>query len=159
MTTEEENHLLSMTNPARISPRIYLSIPDAIIAIEEELNSLLRPDVNGLPTLITAKSNDARTKGLKRLFTTMVVKRKSTLQYKARLCLRGDLRKPEVPLDFSAPTASRCSPRLILSLSVNLPLAVGLLDISSAFTQSNLLGKSQRCLLVAPWYIPLPWKG
>ena len=79
LTPEEENHLLSMANPARISPRVYLSIPDAIIAIGEELNCLLRPDINGLPTLITVKSSDARTKGMKRLFTTMVVKKEKYL--------------------------------------------------------------------------------
>ena len=58
-----------------------------VISIEGELNGSLRPDVNGLPTLVTVKTTDIRTRGTKRLFATTVEKRNSTLQYKARLCI------------------------------------------------------------------------
>ena len=42
MSPGEENHLLSQTNPSRMSPRIFLQIPGAITAIEEEINMLVK---------------------------------------------------------------------------------------------------------------------
>ena len=63
-TPDQENRLLSLTNPSRISHRIYLRIPDDVTSIGEELNGLLRPDINGLPTLVTVKNSGNRTKDI-----------------------------------------------------------------------------------------------
>ena len=51
MRLEEENELLSTTNPSRIAPRIFLLIPDAIAAIEKEIQSLLSVGRYGVPAL------------------------------------------------------------------------------------------------------------
>ena len=89
----------------------------------------------------------------------MVVKRKTTLEFKGRLCARGDLWRPDIPLGYSAPTVSRCSPRFPIALSVAMKFSIGILDLSSAFTQSDLIGRTQSCLSVAPWYAPMPRNG
>ena len=49
ISLEEENHLLSLTNPSRISPKIFLQLPGAIAAICDEINMLLSPDSNKIP--------------------------------------------------------------------------------------------------------------
>ena len=72
---------------------------------------------------------------------------------------KGDLWRPDIPLDYSSPAVSRCSPRLLIACSVTMKFTIGILDVSSAFTQSDLIEKTQRCLVVAPWYVPMPWRG
>ena len=38
-------------------------------------------------------------------------------------------------------------------------LKIGIIDISSAFTQSELVSPEQRILITHPWYVPLPFLG
>ena len=61
--------------------------------------------------------------------------------------------------DASAPTVARCAPRLVLTFAKILDLELGIVDISSAFTQSNPAHSSQRCILILPPYLPCPWLG
>ena len=107
MSLEAENHLLSQTNPPRAPPKIFLQIPGAIAANEAEINTLAKPDKNGIPSLQVVGGGRAEFRHLGKLFTTVVVKRKTSLKFKGLLCARGDLWRPEVPLEYSAPTVSR----------------------------------------------------
>ena len=89
----------------------------------------------------------------------MVIKMKTSLAYKSRLCARGDLLKPEVPMEFSAPTVSRCAPKLILSVAAATHYRVGVVDISPAFTQSELVKPAEGIIIRVPPYVTLPWRG
>ena len=40
---------------------------------------------------------------------------------------------------------------------MNWPL--GILDVSQSFLQSDLITPRQRSIILAPWFIPLPWQG
>ena len=87
----------------------------------------------------------------------MVVKRKSTLKFKARPCARGDMLTEDAPLNYSSPTVARVSPRMILAIDVSLSFNIGIVDIASASIQSNMVEKSKRLIIIPPYYIPLPW--
>ena len=87
----------------------------------------------------------------------MIAKRKTTLQYKARLCARGDMIANDTPLLYSSPTVSRVSPRMILSIAATLSLTIGIVDITSALIQSHLIEKEKRLVIIPPYYIPPPW--
>ena len=156
ISIEEENHLLSLTNPSRISPKIPLQLPGAIAAICEELNMLLLPGVNKIPGLIVACNKKDEYKKLPRIHSTMVVKRKSTLKFKARRCARGDMLSADAPLNYSSPTATRVSPRMILAIHVSFSFSIGIVDIASAFIQSNMVEKDKRLITISPYYIPFP---
>ena len=157
VSLEEENHLLSLTNPSRISPKIFLQLPGALNAICDEINNLLMPDSNKIPGLLVVDYNREEYKHIPRIHSTMIVKRKSTLKFKARLCARGDMLFSDAPLLYSSPTVSRVSPRMILSIAVTYSFSIGIVDITSAFIQSNLVEKSKRLVIIPPYYIPLPW--
>ena len=101
---------------------------------------LTKPDKHGIPTLQVVKAGNTEIRHLEKLYTTAVVKRKTSLKFNGRLCDRGDLCKPEVPLEYSAPAVSRCSPRFVIALSVPMGFTIGVMDVSSAFTQSDLVG-------------------
>ena len=157
ISLEEENHLLSLTNPSRISPKIFLQIPGAVASICDEINNLLLPDTNKIPGLVVVDYKQEEYRRLPRIHATMVVKRKSTLKFKARLCARGDMLSSDAPLIYSSPTVSRVSPRMILSIAITLSLDIGIVDITSAFIQSNMVEKSSRLIIIPPYYVPLPW--
>ena len=159
LSLEAENELLSYTNPARISPKIFMQIPDALAAIRAEINALTKLDKDGIPALLCVDFSKMPYKKIQRLHTTMVVKRKSSAIYKARMCIRGDLWKPDVPLDFSAPAVLRCSPKLLLSISLSYGFTVGIVDISSAFIQASLVSEKDRFISIPPWYVKMPWSG
>ena len=76
LTIEEENEMISHTNPSRIAPRIFLAIPNARKAIEDELTNLLAPDKSGIPSLqcqpLGLKENRYRAAAA----STVVVKKK-----------------------------------------------------------------------------------
>ena len=157
ISLEEENHLLSLTNPSRISPKIFLQLPGALSAICDEMNMLLQPDANHIPGLLVVDYSREEYKRIPRIHSTMVIKRKSTHKFKARLCARGDMLMADAPLMYSSPTVHRVSPRMILAIAVTLSLSIGIVDITSAFIQSNLVEKSKRIIILPPHYIPLPW--
>ena len=109
LSLEEENHLLSLTNPSRISPKIFLQIPSALASICDEVNNLLKADRQNIPGLIVIDYAKHEYKHIPRIHSTMIVKRKTTLQYKARLCARWDMLANDTPLLYSSPTVSRVS--------------------------------------------------
>ena len=62
-------------------------------------------------------------------------------------------------MEFASPTVSRCAPKMILMVGRQLGHNVGMVDISSAFTQSALLPVSARLIILPPPYVELPWKS
>ena len=141
---------MSLSNPARIAPRIYLPIPDALAAIEEEWNRITTPDRDGVPTLVLVHHSSPVAEGFGKLFIAMVVKGGMDLKYKASLCGHGDLWKPDAPLDFASSAVSGRSPRLLISMCEVLSPRLVLLGIATARAQSDLLGKPQRCSITNP---------
>ena len=103
--------------------------------------------------------NDPRYAQKPRVFSTVIIKRKSIDLYKARLCTRGDL----VPLPdvafVSSPTAHRVCIRLLITLSTIFRWQLKTLDISQAVLQSSNLNDSDRLVIIPPPRITLPWKS
>ena len=137
LTAEEEQIILESQDPSRIAPKSFLKIPNALRAIVLEMNTVTAKDARGIPNLLAVNLKDDRYKSLPRVFCTVVVKKKTPLVYKARLCARGDMLDNFTTEDVSAPTTARASPRLLISLALLWGLRLGLLDVSSAFTQSD----------------------
>ena len=123
------------------------------------MNNLLKTDRQNIPGLLVIDYSKPEYKHIPRIHSTMIVKRKTTLQYKARLCARGDMLANDTPLLYSSPTVSRVSPRMILSIAVTFSFTIGMVDITSAFIQSHLIEKEKRLIIIPPYYIPLPWKN
>ena len=128
-------------------------------AIVREISSLLQNDRYGLPALQCVDLSVEKFKRVRRISPTMAVKRKSTSLYKARLCARGDLLRPEVPMDYASPTVSRFAPEILLRIGVQMQWKCGLVDISSAFTQSSLLPSAERVIILPPPYVQLPFQN
>ena len=77
---------------------------------------------------------------------------------KARLCVRGGEIRGFSEFDTSAPTAARISPKAAMFVSRAMRWKIGVVDISQAFLQADLIAPSQRVVVIAPWFIPTPWK-
>ena len=137
MSLGGENRLLSQTVPSRVSPGIFIQIPAAIDALGEESNMSTKPDRRGIPALPISDMGREEYRTLEILYGTGVAKRKSKMEFRGILCARGGCRRPDVPLDYSAPTASRCSPPFSVSLTVSMNLVIGVLDVWSAFIQRD----------------------
>ena len=72
---KRENEFLSMTNPSRMAPRIFLQIPAAVEAISRELSGLMKKDRYGAPALLRIKLDEEEYRGIRRIHSTMVVKK------------------------------------------------------------------------------------
>ena len=77
---------------------------------------------------------------------------------KARLCVRGGEIRGFSEFDTSAPTAARISPKAAMFVSRAMRWKIGVVDISQAFSQADLITPAQRVVVIAPWFIPTPWK-
>lgn len=106
------------------------------------MNNLLKVDAQKIPGLVVIDSLKKSIKDPKNSYH-YGSKRKSTLQYIARLCDRGDMMSTDTPLLYSSHTASRVSPRVILAIAVSLSMTIGMVDTTSAFTQSHLVEKKK----------------
>ena len=82
MSLERENELLSLTNPSRMAPRVFLKIPSAVDAVCREMSGLLRKDRHGVPALMRIELADKTYLNVRRIFSTMVV------QKNLRPCIR-----------------------------------------------------------------------
>ena len=128
-------------------------------ALQKEISDLLRRDTNGQSALVEVDLKDPALVKLPKVFTTIVVKRKATGIFKARLVLRGDMAPTATQQFMSAPTAARSMVRIVLSLASNLRLTLGTVDASQAFLQSDVVHPSERMVAISPRWIPLPWNG
>ena len=142
---EEENELPTHSNPARIAPRVFMRIKSARVAVEKELDMSTELDQGGLPALECVDYSMPQYRQVVRLHSTFVVKRKTSLLFKATMCTMGDLWQPDAPLDYAAPTVMRCPPKVLLSLAISFGFSAGVVGISSAFIQSTMVGKRSDC--------------
>ena len=157
--TEQEEELLIGHDLSRLPPRVFRKIPAAITALKKELHGLLQPDSTGQPGLKLVKLDDPSIRSLPKVFTTIVVKRKSCGNMKARIVIRGD----QVPLCsqafLSAPTAAQPMLNIILSVAITYDFKVGMVDISQAFIQSEIVHPDERIVIMLPKWIPMPYES
>ena len=149
---------------SRLPPKAYLQLSVGRESIRDELNGLTACDKQGIPvgTLIELRGSDKKWR-YPLVHTTMVTKIKANGKVKSRLCLRGD-RIAQVNKQFpSAPTVSKEFIRIFCSIFVNHRSFVWMqVDISKAFTQSDLLHDSDKMIALLPSFIVsngLPWQG
>ena len=84
------------------------------------------------------------------------VKRKSTLEFKSMLVLRGDAVSESDVSFASAPTAGRCSVFTVLTMATIHRMSISMIDISQAFLQSDELSKEDKVATTVPSYVCLP---
>ena len=155
----QEDEWIATQDPSRIMPRIFLKIPRCIEAIVKEVSDLVRVGPSGVPSLAAVSLQDARFRKIPKAHSTLIAKRKNPSLFKARLCVRGDQIRHINEFSTSAPTASRISSKLLLTVSRVFEWPISLVDISQAFLQSDLLSPDNRLLIFPPDYIPCPWNG
>ena len=126
MTEQEEQSLIGH-DISRLPPRVFRAIPAAVMALKKEIPDLLRKDASGNAALLEVSLNDPNFSTTPKVFTTVVIKRKSTGVFKARLVLRGDMVSLAQQQFTSAPTAHRSAIRLVLSLAANFRFSLLLL--------------------------------
>ena len=111
------------------------------------------------PAMVVVSLNDSRFKNIPKIYSTLVVKRKSVGVYKGRLCARGD----SIPLTHtsftSSPTVHRCGVKIMCMIAVLFSFQMRSLDVSQAFLQSDNLAESDRCIVIPPNMVKLPWTG
>ena len=86
----------------------------------------------------------------------MVARRRSTLEFKERLCARCDMLVSDAPLNYSPPVVSRVSHRVVLPIAVTLGLGIGIVDVTSSSIQRNPVGNSESLVIIPPYYTPTP---
>ena len=144
---------------SRLPPRVFRKIPAAISALKTEIEGLLVKDAKGQSALKEIELRDPRFAHLPKVFTTIVIKRKSSGIFKARLVLRGDMVPIAMQQFLSAPTAARCMVRIVLSIASTMRFRVGTVDVSMAFLQADIVNPEERIVAILPSWIPLPWSG
>ena len=159
MTEEDQDELIAAADPSRIPPKTYLRIPRCLEAIEKEINDLVKRDKKGIPSLVAVRLDDKSYMGLPRTHATLVVKQKNTKVMKARLCVRGGEIHGMSEFDTSAPTATRLSSKVVMFVSTVMKWSLGVVDISQAFLQADLITPAQRIIVHPPWFVPMPWQG
>ena len=154
-----DDDIVDSFDPSRLPPRVVMKLPGARIAVEKEINDLLAPHGVEPPAMVEVHLRDSRFKNIPRIRATLVAKRKSVGIYKGRLCARGD----SVPLTHtpftSSPTVSRCGSKLVVMIAAMLNFDIHSVDVSQAFLQSDNLAESDRCIIIPPSMIPMPWQG
>ena len=152
---EEETKALSGADMNRITPKYFLRCPRALCAIQKELAGLMRIH-NGQAALELTEDTEIKWKKNRRVFSMIVMKRKSASEFKARLVLRGDTISEEDSAFASAPTACRGSVPMLLTWAVTFRLSVFMVDISQAFLQADELSPTDKIVTTVPPYIKLP---
>ena len=92
----------------RTTPRFFLKCPRALNAIKKELSGLLLVRY-GQSALELTTSADSRWRGNARVHSTIVTKRKSTSEFKARLVLRGGR---NIGAGYGVSKCPNCLPRI-----------------------------------------------
>ena len=131
-----ERSALSGADMNRITPKYFPKCPRALKAIQKELAGLLRVH-NGQAALELTTNQDGRWQTNRRIHSMIVTKRKSTMEFKARLVLRGDTISEQDTAFASAPTACRGSISMLLTWAVIFRLSAYMVDISQAFLQAD----------------------
>ena len=139
---------------SRLTPKIYLPLKAGRQALRDEIYGILRKDKSGVPVGEIFKKGDTRWKNVPWVMTTVVTKIKTDGTVKSRLCLRGD-RIPTINQPFaSAPTVSRDFLKIFCGLFVNFrKFSWVQVDISKAFTQSDLFNDKDRIAARLPDFI------
>ena len=86
----------------------------------------------------------------------IVMKRKSTMEFKARLVLRGDTLSEQDMAFASAPTACRGSMATLITMNMIFGLSLHMVDISQAFLQADELVDRDKLMTTVPPYVVLP---
>ena len=159
LTEDQEDELISASDPSRLHPKVFLKVPRCIAAIEKEMTDLTTCNSVGIPSLAPIRLDDSRYSSPPLTHTTMIVRRENLAIFKARLCIRGDEIHHIGEFDTSAPTAARISPRILIMISRIFQRNVGILDVSQAFLQADLISPKDRVRLIPPYYVNIPWKG
>ena len=84
------------------------------------------------------------------------MKRKSTLEFKARMVLRGDTLSEQDMAFTSAPTACRGSVATVIMMNVLFGLSLYMVDISQAFLQADELVDRDKLITTVPPYVVPP---
>ena len=155
---EEENQSLMGADMNRITPKYFLKCPRALAAIKKEILGLLKIH-NGKAALELTTERDERWTYNKRVYSMIVMKRKSTLEFKARLVLRGDTVSEQDMAFTSAPTACLGSVATLITLNVIFGLSLHMVDISQAFLQADELVDGDKMITTVPPYVLLPDAG
>ena len=111
---------------------------------------------NGSAALQLIRNGDEKWQGNRRAHSMIVLKRKSTLEFKARLVLRGDTVLESEVSSPSASTACRGSVQCALSMATIFSLSVSIIDVSQAFLQSDEMAHKDKVVVAVPSYISLP---
>ena len=153
----KEDPLDEPFDPSRMFPSQFLADPECLKAMVSEINGLTAPDNTGVCPLKLVHKDDLESRGKKRILSTMVVRRKSSMKIKARLCLRGDTLISFDPT--CSPTPYRSALRTILMLASAAEMKIATLDVSQAFIQASRVAVEDQLLIRVPWYIIMPWTG
>ena len=120
-------------------------------ASREEIKGILSIGRDGVPIgrLVALNSDEDRKD--QRLHTAIVAKVKTGTGFKCRLCIRGGMQSHALTAFTSAPTASRECLRVAAFLMSNEESSqMKMVDISQAFTQSDLYHASDRVVGISP---------
>ena len=93
------------------------------------MNTLTSKDNKGLGTLAAARLGDPEFKMRPEIFRATAVREKAPITYKARLCARGDILQNTATEDAPPPTAARCAPRNVTSISLPMRFQIGIVDV------------------------------
>ena len=145
----KETKFLSGADMNRITPKYFLKCIRARQAIQKELAGLLKIH-NGQSSLELTTDQDIRWKYNRKVHSMVVMKRKSTLEFKARLVLRGDQVSEQDMAFVSAPTACRGSVQALIMMNVIFGLSIFMVDISQAFLQSDELSSRDKMVITVP---------
>ena len=159
LTENQEDELISASDPSRPPPHIFLKVTSCIAAIEKEMTDLATRNSSGIPSLAPIRLGDIRYKALPLTHTTMIARRKNLAIFKARLCIRGEEIHHIGEFDTSAPKAARISPRIPIVISMIFQWKLGILDVGHAFLQADLIASNDRVRLILPHYLSSRWKG
>ena len=153
-----DDEIVGQFDPSRIPPRIAFRLEKARTAIIKEIDDLLTPHGQDPTAMLQISLSDPKYRGIARVRSTLVVKRKSVGVYKGRLCVRGDTVPIAQTAFASSPTANRCGVKIICLMASQSQWDVRALDISQAFLQAGNLNNHDRMIVLPPPMIKFPWK-
>ena len=150
----KEEAILDGTDLNRITPRLFLLCARARQSIVRELYALLKIH-NGKAALQLIDQKDSAFKNNRRIFSMIVLKKKTTNEFKARLVLRGDTIAESETAFSSAPTTGRHSVAMLLLLATFFGWKVSSIDATQAFLQSDDLQQDDKQVAILPPYISI----
>ena len=111
------------------------------------------------PAMVIVALNDSVFKTARRIYSNLVVGRKSEWVYKGRLRARDDS-APLTHTPFaSGPTVHRCGVGIMCMLAVIYSLHLRSVGVSQEFQQSDNLAEADRCTAIPPGMVKLQHAG